>query len=56
MKLAWGLGVLYHAIPMWIIGTATAVVIRGTFTVIRLVLLLAATPFVVLWSVARRVF
>ena len=42
--------------PMWIIGTATAVVIRGTFTLVRLALLVVATPFVVLWSVARRVF
>lgn len=48
--------VLYYAIPMWIIGTATAVVIRGTFTVIRLALLVVATPFVVVWSLARRVF
>ena len=42
--------------PMWIIGTATAVVIRGAFTVVRLALLVVATPFVALWAVARRVF
>ena len=46
----------YNASPMWIIGTATAVVIRGAFAALRLAILLVATPFVAAYSILRRIF